>query len=183
MSTKLSDSVNNIEGVIFTGVYGVGKSSVVEEITNCLDQSDANYGAVDVDWLWWFNNSELDEGQAKQVLLANIKSVISNYLDAGVNRFLFAWSIRNKRDLDALKDVIPFPLKVIGLTAPLSIIEERLTGDAATGRKEDLNNTKQWLQEGLDSSIFDAEVSNNRPILEVANEVLTLLEWDSERHT
>ncbi len=122
-------------------------------------------------------------GQAKQVLIANLKSVVSNYLDAGVCKFLFAWSIRNKQDLETLKSVTPFPLKVVGLTAPLEVIKERLSKDVTTGRHEDLDNTERWLLEGLDSSIFNAEIANNRPILEVANEILTLLDWNNERRT
>ena len=88
-------------------------------------------------------------GQAKQVLIANLKSFVSNYLDAGISKFLFAWSIRSKQDLETLKSVTPFPLKVVGLTAPLEVIKERLSKDVTTGRHEDLDNTERWLLELL----------------------------------
>jgi thymidylate kinase len=175
--------VSNIEGVIFTGVYGAGKSSVVEEIASHLDQFDTNYAAIDVDWLWWFNNSEFNDDQAKQILFKNLKSVISNYLDAGVSKFLFAWAIRSKQDLETFKSILPFPVMVIGLTAPLSTIKDRIATDAATGRKDDLANTEKWIQESVDLSIYDAEISNNRPITEVAIDIMNLLRWNGEEHT
>ena len=42
-------------GVVITGVYGVGKSSIVEEMAEMLEREAVSYGAIDVDWLWWFD--------------------------------------------------------------------------------------------------------------------------------
>jgi hypothetical protein len=42
------------EGVLITGVYGAGKSSVAEEVADALEARGARFGAVDLDWLMWF---------------------------------------------------------------------------------------------------------------------------------
>ncbi|MEM8862097.1 MAG: hypothetical protein AAGD96_27570 [Chloroflexota bacterium] len=169
--------MNNIEGAIVTGFYGVGKSSVVEEIANQLDQLDATYAAIDVDWLWWFNNPTFNDDQAKEVLLANLASITENYKDAGVSKFIFAWSIRDKRDLEKINRVLSFPLKVIGLTAPMTVIEARLNSDVTSGRQNDLKNSQIWSEEGFDNSLLDLEISNNQPIQRVAQEILEALNW------
>lgn len=170
--------MNDVEGVVLTGVYGVGKTSVVEEMAEMLEQQDIGYAAIDVDWLWWFHNKRLSDQQYRQILFANLKTVISNYLDAGVNRFLLAWSIRSQRELDELRASIPFPFKIVTISAPLELIKERLASDVTSGRHHDMHNTEKWLKEGINPDIHDTEIVNDRPIQEVAIEVLNYLKWE-----
>ena len=47
-------SGGEVEGVLITGVYGAGKSSVAEEIADALEARGALFGAIDLDWLMWF---------------------------------------------------------------------------------------------------------------------------------
>ncbi|MEA2001402.1 MAG: hypothetical protein U9N84_05890 [Actinomycetota bacterium] len=37
------------------GVYGVGKSSLVEEMAEVLEGAGMSFAAIDLDWLWWFS--------------------------------------------------------------------------------------------------------------------------------
>jgi adenylylsulfate kinase-like enzyme len=41
------------EGVLLTGVYGSGKSSVAEEIAYLLEQQGEPYALLDLDYLGW----------------------------------------------------------------------------------------------------------------------------------
>ena len=41
------------EGVLLTGVYGSGKSSVAEEIAYLLEQQGKPYALLDLDYLGW----------------------------------------------------------------------------------------------------------------------------------
>jgi adenylylsulfate kinase-like enzyme len=43
-------SGREVEGVLITGVYGAGKSSVAEEIADALEARGARFAAVDLDW-------------------------------------------------------------------------------------------------------------------------------------
>ncbi len=55
--------MSDVEGIVLTGVYGVGKSSVVAEMAYLLEQREIGYGAIDVDWLWWLEIPDLSEEQ------------------------------------------------------------------------------------------------------------------------
>ena len=39
------------DGVLITGVYGTGKSALVEEIAHVLEVRGVPFGAMDLDWL------------------------------------------------------------------------------------------------------------------------------------
>jgi hypothetical protein len=169
--------MNDAAGVVVTGVFGVGKSSVIEEMAEMLEQSGVSYGAIDVDWLWWFDAPGVDSAASRQVLFANLRSVAGNYVDAGGMRFLLAWSIRDQSDLDALREALPFPSRVLRLTAPIEMIRSRLAADVTVGRKDDLRNAERWLRNGTGSGLGEESVANDRPIREVADEILGLLGW------
>ena len=41
--------------ILITGIYGVGKSTLVEAIAGELEERGTRYGALDLDWLGWFD--------------------------------------------------------------------------------------------------------------------------------
>ena len=47
-------TADDVDGVLITGVYGTGKSSVAAEIAETLERHGVPYGALDLDWLTWF---------------------------------------------------------------------------------------------------------------------------------
>ena len=95
-------------GVVISGLYGSGKSTVVEEIADLLEDAGTPYGALDLDWLWWFGVPRIQRHEALRVLFGNLTSVADAYLDAGVTRFVLAWSLRDPRDLAAVRAALPF---------------------------------------------------------------------------
>jgi len=164
-------------GVVISGLYGSGKSSVVEEISYLLEDAASPYGALDLDWLWWFGVPGLRRREALPVLSANLASVASAFIDAGVIRFVMAWSLRDPSDLAVVRTALPFPVKVVELMVPLQVIEARLGTAVTAGRKADLCEARRWSHEGLGVGLGDLEVANDRPIREVAVEILTWLGW------
>ena len=160
-----------------TGTYGAGKSSVVEEMASVLEGTGVSYAAIDLDWLWWFEASSLDGSGRRRVLMANLEAVIGNYLSLGVSRFLMAWAMRTEDDADALRTTVPFPLQVVRLSAPLEVVGARLASAVTSGRLEDLTAAEQWVQDGVGADIGEVEVANDRPIREVAGEILAWLGW------
>ncbi len=74
-------------GVVISGLYGSGKSTVVEEIAHLLEHAAVPYAALDLDWLWWFEVPGMEREEALRVLSGNLTSVVDAYLDAGVTRF------------------------------------------------------------------------------------------------
>jgi predicted AAA+ superfamily ATPase len=71
-----------VEGVLITGVYGAGKSSVAEEIADALEARGARFGAVDLDWLMWFGVPSVEPDNLRRGFLANLAAVERRQLHA-----------------------------------------------------------------------------------------------------
>ena len=46
---------SDAEAVLVTGAFGTGKTSTIEEIADILEARGVRYGAIDLDWLSWFD--------------------------------------------------------------------------------------------------------------------------------
>jgi hypothetical protein len=165
------------EAVLLTGVFGAGKTSVVEEISAVLDERNAPYAALDLDWLAWFEAGWDDDEAEFRVMLSNLEAVVGNYVAAGIRRFVLALSIDKRTELDSLREALSMPLTVIRLAVPLEMIRERLAWDTTTARQIDLHWAGVWLEEGRGLGLEDFEVPNDRPLRIVALDVLSRLGW------
>jgi hypothetical protein len=168
---------SDASGVLITGLYGAGKSTVVEEIAFMLEDAAAPYGALDLDWLWWFGVPGLARHDGIKVLMGNLASVVDSYLQSAVNRFVMAWSVRDPTDLTDLRTALPFPIKVVELVVPLSVIDHRLATSVTTGREQDWNAARQWHRDGLGSGLGDVQINGDRPVQDVARDILDWLGW------
>lgn len=164
------------QGVLVTGAYGSGKSSVIDEIAELLEGAGLSYGAIDLDWLMWFD-ADLDDAAHEQVFLRNLAAVVGNYLDAGVERFLMAGAIRDEAALTALRRAVPVPLRVVRLEVPLPEIEARLGPAVTAGRQDDLRVAREWIAASTGVGIEDVTIANNRPIRQTALEIIEWLDW------
>ena len=163
-------------GVLITGAYGTGKSSVVEEIAGLLEDAGLSYGAIDLDWLMWFD-ADVDDARREQVFLANLAAVVGNYIDVGVERFLMAGAIRDEAALAAVRGAVPVSLRIVMLTVPLPEIEARLGAAVTAGREDDLRVAAQWVAASTGVGIEDVTVANDRPIRQTALEIVEWLGW------
>ena len=119
------------EGLLITGRFGTGKSTVLEEIAAVLEDRGAPFAAIDLDWLAWF---DVPGGAAEhEMLVRNLASVVGNYLAEGVRWFVFARALRDRAEPESLRSILPFPLHVVGLTVPRTEVERRLGSDPTTG--------------------------------------------------
>ncbi|HEY6276310.1 MAG TPA: hypothetical protein VIX86_08245 [Streptosporangiaceae bacterium] len=71
------------EGVLLTGVYGSGKSSVAEEIAYLLEQRAEPYALLDLDYLGWAGTGTSDRASEFGLMLANLAAVTTNYRRPG----------------------------------------------------------------------------------------------------
>jgi len=110
-------------------------------------------------------------------MLKNLAALVGNYLAVGVRLFVLAGAIRDRAELDDLKAELPMPLRVVRLSVPLPEIEKRLRSDATTGRRADLREAAAWVAASVGVGIEDEIVSNERPIREVAADILGWLRW------
>jgi len=72
------------EGVLLTGVYGSGKSSVAEEMAYLLEQRGEPYALLDLDYLSWAGTSTRDRADEFGLMLQNLAVVAANYRRAGI---------------------------------------------------------------------------------------------------
>jgi hypothetical protein len=166
------------DGVLIIGVYGAGKSSLCEELAEALESAGMAYAAIDLDWLGWYDapGRQLGHDRRDPVALANLSAVVGNYVAAGVEHYVLAGAVWSDLELAAIRTTVPFPLRVVQLTVPYEEIERRLSSAVSTARAKDLEEGKQQ-SEREELGLSDLVIANDRPIWEVADEVLDWLSW------
>jgi Adenylylsulphate kinase len=56
----------DMEAVLLTGLYGVGKSTIAAEMADLLEDAGLPYAALDLDWLTWCNAGDGDSRRAEE---------------------------------------------------------------------------------------------------------------------
>ena len=164
-------------GVLLTGVYGSGKSSVAEEIAYLLEQRGERYALLDLDYLGWAGTGADDRAAEFGLMLQNLAAVVANYRRAGIGLFVLAYFARSPGEVQAVRDTLGLPLRVARLTVPLRVIEQRLGGDASSGRRDDLREAASSIAVAAGAGVEDVTISNDRALAVVAREVMTFLGW------
>jgi hypothetical protein len=170
-------SDRSAEGVLLTGVYGSGKSSVAVEIAYLLEQQGEPYALLDLDYLSWAGPDTGDRTAEIELMGQNLAAVTTNYRRAGASLFVLAYFVRTAAEVHAIKESLGLPLKVARLTVPLAVIEQRLASDVTSGRRDDLREAAASIATAEGAGLADVTVSNDRPISVVAREVMTFLGW------
>jgi hypothetical protein len=164
-------------GVLISGAFGTGKSSTAEEMATILEAGGLAYAAIDLDWLAWFDTGRDEKKEGERVMLDNLVAVVQNYLRVGVRYFVLAGWFENQGELDALRAVLPFPLTVVELRAPWPTIERRLRSSPTSGRLDDLRRARNQIEVVEGAPRVDATIDGDRPVGEVASDILRLLRW------
>jgi hypothetical protein len=170
-------AVIDSEGVLVTGVYGSGKSSVAAEIAYLLEQRRQPYALLDLDFLGWGVTYPGDESGRFGLMLRNLAAVILNYREAGISVFVLACFVRDDDALRGIREAVAVPLRVVRLSVPWPDIEQRLATDVTTERQEDLREAARQMAAGEGAGIADVTVPNDRPVAVVARQVMSWLGW------
>ena len=170
-------AVLGAEGVLITGVYGSGKSSVAAEIGYLLEQRRQPYALLDLDFLGWGVNYRDDGSDGFGLMLRNLATVVPNYREAGISVFVLACFVPDHDALRGIREAIAVPLRVVRLSLPLSDIERRLAADVTTERREELREAARQLAAGEGAGIEDVVLANDRPVAIVARQVMSWLGW------
>jgi hypothetical protein len=167
------------DGVLLTGVYGSGKSSVAAEIAYLLEQRGEPYALLDLDYLSWAGTGREERAEEFGLMLANLAAVAGNYRQAGIRRFVLAYFVRDEAEVRGIRAALGVPLQVVRLAVPLGDIERRLAGDVTSGRRDDLREAAASLAAGEGTGVEDVVIGNDRRVGVVARDVLAFLGWDS----
>ena len=169
--------MSQAEGVLITGVYGSGKSSVAAEIAYLLDQQDTPFALLDLDYLSWAGPDTGDRAAEIDLLSQNLTAIVPNYRRLGVTLFVLAYFVRSAAEVQAISKAMSVPLKVARLAVPLAVIELRLAGDVTSGRRDDLREAAEQLATAEGVGLEDVTIVNDRPVDVVAQEMMTFLGW------
>jgi hypothetical protein len=165
------------DGVLITGVYGAGNSSLAAEIAETLERRGVAYGALDLDWLMWFAVPAMADDAAHDVYLANVAAVVANYRAVGVRHLVLAGAVRDGRELKALRAAAGAELRVVRLDVPRAEIVRRLRRDPTTGRADDLEVAERWLADSTGVGIEDLAIQNDGSIQALAEQIIDWLGW------
>jgi adenylylsulfate kinase-like enzyme len=164
-------------GVMITGVYGSGKSSIAKEVAYLLEQRHQPYALLDLDFLGWWCGYSDDDAAGFRLMLRNLEGVASNYRDAGISVFVVAYFVSGTQEMLGVRDAIGVPLRVVRLSASLTVIERRLAADVTTERKENLREAARQITTGEGVGVEDVVIHNDRPVGVVAQQILAWLGW------
>ena len=165
------------EGVLLTGVYGSGKTSVAEEVAYLLEQQGERYALLDLDYLSWAGTGTSGRAGEFALMLQNLAVVAANYRRAGIRLFVLAYFVRSPSEVHGVRKALGLPLRVARLTAGLSDTEQRLAHDVTSGRRDDLREAAAAIAAGEGTGVEDVVIANNRPIRAVAQDVMAFLGW------
>ena len=165
------------EGVLITGVYGAGKSSVAVEIAYLLEQQQRPFALLDLDYFGWGAAGFSSDDASYFLMLRNVAAVAANYREAGVGTFVVAWFVRDRDALRSVQEAVGVPLRVVRLTVPLEGIRQRLATDPTAGRAEDLREAEAQLAGAEGVGVEDLVVANDRPAAIVTGEIMSWLGW------
>lgn len=165
------------EAVLICGAYGTGKSSVAAEIAGLLEARDVPYAAIDLDWLSWANVPDGHGEAGHRLMLANLAPMIGNYRAAGMTRFVLAGLLTSADERERLRETLGMRLRVVRLTLMIEEIERRIGSDPTSGRRDDMDRAREQMAGDVGAGLEDVAVANDRPIGEVAAEIVHWLGW------
>jgi hypothetical protein len=170
-------AMRRAEGVLLTGVYGSGKSSVAQEIAYLLEQRGEPFALLDLDFLSWAGTGTGDRPEEFGLMRQNLTAVAANYRRAGIELFVLAYFARSADEVDGVRTALKLPLRVVRLTVPLADIRQRLAGDVTSGRRDDLREAAASMAAAEGVGVEDIVIKNDRPVRIVARDVMTFLGW------
>ena len=165
------------EGVLITGVYGSGKSSVAAEIAYLLEQHGERFALLDLDYLSWVGPDTGDRAAEIELLSQNLAAIVPNYRRIALTLFVLAYFVRDAAEVQAIRAALDLPLKVVRLAVPLAVIEQRLVSDVTSGRRDDLHEAAEQIATAEGAGLEDATIANDRPVHVVAQEIMAFLGW------
>jgi gluconate kinase len=153
---------------------------VADEIAVLLHEQSLSYALIDLDWLCQTYPAPIDDPYREEFMLKNLAAIWPNYRAEGVRYLVLARVIEDRDHLDRYREAIPeADIQVVRVVAPPEVIQERLRNREIGSFYERSWRRSQELSSILEGAAAeDFTVTNDeRPVRDVAREVLTRLDW------
>jgi len=163
--------------LIITGTMGSGKTAVLYEASDILIEHRIIHAAIDLDAL---GVAHLPAAASDGVMWENLRSICTNYLRLGVQRFLVARALEDKAQLELCHGILSdAEIAVCRLTASIETMKRRVVARETGISQKCYVARVEHLNSILDGArLEDFSVSTEeRSITEVALEMLTQAGW------
>jgi hypothetical protein len=158
-----------------TGSMGSGKTSMLGEASDILEQRRIVHGCLDLDWL-----AHVSGVCAADLLEQNLAAVAANFAAAGVDRLLMAGAIETRAELERIRQAVDVERIVTCRSrAPLEMMEARVSARERGIHAQRYIDRVQILEKLLDEAgLEDFEVDTSRSsITAAATEMLERAGW------
>ena len=169
-----------LEGVLIIGPYGSGKSTLAAEMSYLLGLRHEPHALLDLDYLGWaWTGSAADASRDADLAmtLPNLVAVTANYLAAGIRWYILAWYIEDISEAHAVRQALGFPMRVARIEVPLDVIGQRLGPDPTAERQDNLREAARQIESGGGVGAEDILLQGDRPVRELAADLLARLGW------
>jgi hypothetical protein len=166
-----------VKVLVISGSMGAGKTAVMGEASDVLLSRHINHAAIDLDIV---ATPLLPEPLSHDVYLKNVMALFNNCRSAGIERYLVAVAIENRRQLEELRAAThATEIIVCRLTAAHPTIAARLRTRDPGARQEEFVERSRTLDAILTAAgVEDFAIANDgRDVTAVATELLQHAAW------
>lgn len=164
--------------LLVTGPIGVGKTIVLREADAMLIGARVRHATVELEEIarCW---PEALKDSRRAFAYRNLAALWPSFVAAGASRLLVSDLVEQRSDLRLVSEAIPgATVTVVRLHARLPVLEERIRRREPASPADDLAGARWWARHFEKTRVEDHLVeTENRPLGEIAREVLRLAAW------
>ena len=165
--------------LVVSGSMGSGKTTVLSELSDLLEEADMAHAAVDLDTFSIMHPRRGEQGE--RLMYDNLAATWPNYRALGAERLIVACALESRSDLRYYREAVPGAEPIVCLmVAPVETMQERVRGrDIGMLREKLLANSLRLAEILKKAQAEDYRVVNSegRSITDVAREILSRAGW------